>query len=576
MRGLDLPIRQGSSSVKDGFWSSSRFLLLLAGALSIFFVASAIWGGVHSFSPVPFWDMWDGYLEFYLRLLRSDWSVWWGQSNEHRIFFARILFWLDFKLFNGGLAFLIVCNYLLVFLASLVFWLVLNAALSGATFTRAHGILMAAIVALLFSWTQAENFTWAYQSQFFMAQLVPFVAFYFLFRSLERQQENKWLLLAIGFGIASAGTMANGVLALPCMAAVALILNVRQFRGFILVALSIAVAALYFHNYQKPPQHSSPWLEISEHGVAVFRFVLAFLGSPFVYVIPKSLVAAQVMGGLFLAVLSLLTLRIFGDKQKNPLLFCLLGYEAYLVLTALITAGGRASFGLEYAVSSRYTTPALMAWCALSVALIAYFHDRRRAANAVACVALALVMLLAPNQTRALQTNYPYVFERMIAALALEMGVNDSEQIKNSYYAPLKGLRLANRARRIPTSIFANPLIRGTREQLAKSLPDETSTLCAGHIDDIVAVPSDSRFMRVSGWIYQQETDRVPRKIFITDESGKVVGVGLSGQKRTDLTRTVNPGAGVAGVKGYLLASAVDEKLHIRGVSPSCEVAWTR
>ncbi|MGD4365427.1 hypothetical protein QT713_22860, partial [Xanthomonas citri pv. citri] len=43
-----------------------------------------------TFSPVPFWDMWDGGLGFYVRQM-TDVSQWWAQHNEHRIVLSRIL-----------------------------------------------------------------------------------------------------------------------------------------------------------------------------------------------------------------------------------------------------------------------------------------------------------------------------------------------------------------------------------------------------------------------------------------------------------------------------------------------------
>jgi hypothetical protein len=40
-------------------------------------------------------DMWNGYLGFFTKLSDGDWSAWWGQHNEHRIFLARLFFWFD-------------------------------------------------------------------------------------------------------------------------------------------------------------------------------------------------------------------------------------------------------------------------------------------------------------------------------------------------------------------------------------------------------------------------------------------------------------------------------------------------
>ena len=80
------------------------------GAYVIFMVFIAIFGGAYLYSPIPYWDMWGGYLDFFLRVNNGDYGVWWSQHNEHRIILSRLLFWLDLKWFGGVSIFLIVFN----------------------------------------------------------------------------------------------------------------------------------------------------------------------------------------------------------------------------------------------------------------------------------------------------------------------------------------------------------------------------------------------------------------------------------------------------------------------------------
>ena len=84
-------------------------------------VLLAVIGAVRNYSSVPHWDMWPGYVEFWVRLGEGHWREWWALHNEHRIVLARVLFWIDHAVFGGTIGFLLVVNYLLVFGAFLTF-----------------------------------------------------------------------------------------------------------------------------------------------------------------------------------------------------------------------------------------------------------------------------------------------------------------------------------------------------------------------------------------------------------------------------------------------------------------------
>src|SRR5690349_8591139 len=84
-------------------------------------VVLAVVGGFRHYSPVPFWDMWPGYVDFWVRLSEGEWGAWWAQHNEHRIVLARLLFWVDHAVFGGTIGFLFVVNYLLALAGFLIF-----------------------------------------------------------------------------------------------------------------------------------------------------------------------------------------------------------------------------------------------------------------------------------------------------------------------------------------------------------------------------------------------------------------------------------------------------------------------
>src|SRR5690554_6179984 len=160
-------------------WLLTGFALITGMSLAL-----AILGGARAYTPVPFWDMWEGTLPFYLDVQSGDKGIWWAQHNEHRIVLSRLLFWVDISVFKGAGLFLTIMNYVLAALAVAVFlkigrerWRSLDPTPqpSGAW----HGWLLGMLLCVwLFHWMQWENFTWAFQSQFFPAQLVPLCALY--------------------------------------------------------------------------------------------------------------------------------------------------------------------------------------------------------------------------------------------------------------------------------------------------------------------------------------------------------------------------------------------------------------
>jgi hypothetical protein len=546
----------------------------LSGGLAIYFMVSAILGGIYNFSPVPFWDMWEGYLNFFIRLSDSDWSVWWELHNEHRIVLARILFWLDFKLFDGSVVFLIVCNYLLAVISVTMFSVILKTSRLGGRFTCAHWVLITSIISLCFSWIQSENFSWGFQSQFFLAQTLPLIALHFLFlASTSAQHKNFWFAIAAIVGAMCAGTMANGVIALPCMVAAAFFLRLSLSKTLLLICLASVVIALYLYGYNPPHRGGSPWAFLYGSPVELFLFTLTYLGGPFFYLAKNSLVAAQVAGTVLLLGWLLLSVRIFSLRTSNSLLIMLSIFVAYLIISALITSSGRVMFGMQYAVSSRYMTPALMAWCTMLIMLTVYFQQRPRIVWASSISALAIVLLLLPRQALAHQSYSPYVFARLIAALALEIGVKDDEQILNSYFNPQNGLLLANEARHRKLSVFANPLLAQTREQLGKFSSNKKLPPCKGSIDSVIPIPTDTRYLRVKGWIYRPDIKSVPRKLEILDGSGRIMGAALTGEKRRDIAKQLKSSSALLGFKGYVLSNVDLNHFRLRGESPDCELS---
>lgn len=533
------------------------FLVFVFGALV--FWGLAIAGAFRAYSPVPFWDMWDGYLGFFVKIGTGDWSAWWAQHNEHRIVLARLLFSIDLAWFDGAGWFLLVVNYLLLGLVCLVFWVALK-----EDCPRPYRFVGLFLVIWLSSWSQENNLTWGFQSQFILAQLLPLSAFFLLHKAVDQGEHgHNSFVAACFFGVLSLGSMANGVLALPLMTAYAAITRLGWRRVAILSVLSGLGLLAYFHNYQTPAGYGSLLITtLKENPFGLVNYVLLYIGGPFFHVIDGgagALMVAQAAGAFLVVCSAYLSWQSLRNIGQSSLQLALLVFILYVGGTALGTAGGRLFFGVDQALSSRYMTPALMAWAALFVLLapkVVRLVDPHRWKLWAPMLLSGFALL--PLQLKALQPQTAVLFERSVAALALELGVNDQAQIGQVFPSATWALSLAKIPSAKNISIFGNPLVKDVREKIGERWPELTSPgrVCQGHVDGMERVEEDSQYVRINGWLFDPKKKVVPRSLWIVDGDGAIVGYALLGQPRPDVVAAVNSVAVNAGFKGYFLTNA--------------------
>ncbi|WP_295428635.1 hypothetical protein [uncultured Thiodictyon sp.] len=372
-------------------------------------VCLAIYGGIAAYSPVPFWDMWD-HLDLAAKAPTGGLQVWWEQHNEHRIVLAKVLFLVDQSYFHGNQWFLILANYLIVALSCVVFVVLLKEQLGEDADPIPLRVLSLILVTMLVSWIQIDNLTWAFQSQFFLAQLLPLIALFLLFKSAAAPAHSRGLfILACGVGFISIGTMANGVLALPLMLGLSLILRVTRMRLAILALVAIAGVSLYFFDYHGVSTHGNPGDAGRNAPGDIIRYVLLYLGGPFYFFTFGSKAAAYTAGAFLVCSSVVFALQCMRSPRVGGGQIVTLAFLAYLGATALVTAAGRLSFGVDQALAGRYQTPALMAWAALLI-LYAPSFSRLLQRQPVQGISLALMiaLLLLPQQLTAIKNKQDY------------------------------------------------------------------------------------------------------------------------------------------------------------------------
>jgi hypothetical protein len=546
--------------------SGGRWLLLASALFAICMVGLAIAGSVLAWSPVPFWDMWDGYLDFFLFQQAGDSSIWWFQQNEHRIVLAKVLFWLDLKWFGGTGVFLIICNYLLVACAALLFCRILRQLAGTVRATAGERAAMLFLTAWLFLWSQQENLTWAFQSQFFLAQLLPLCALYWLSQAQDGPLAGRHCMIATVFGLASMVAMANGILALPLMLVYAIVVRLGRFKIVFLAFFTVLGLSVFFYHYNMINGHAPIHKVLLENPLGVLAYSLRYLGGPFYYLARGASWGSQfaLLAGLLLVAAALYRLwRELLSPRRGPAL-ALLFFIAYIVMTALLTASGRVSIGPEQAFSSRYTTPAVMAWAALAVLYFPLLRERAKAWHGVSVLALVVLgasMLLL--QLQALKpANETALFGKSVAALALAMGVQDRAQIMQVYPEPSRALALAARAVQKNVSIFGRYPLQGAAAGLGQPL-QQSGARCDGGLSAVLPVVGDPAHVRIEGALHVPGSAQLPAFVRLV-AVGKVVGYAVTG--------ALVPGAPATqtGFTGYANAAALGGDLILQGEQPAC------
>lgn len=539
--------------------------------LAMVFVALAIIGGIRGYSPVPFWDMWDGYLGFYVKVMSGDVSAWWAQHNEHRIVLARLFFWLDFVLFSGQGWFLVVINYLFQAVVCLVFWTIWKEIKD-----EKHNWIGFFLIAWLFWWIQKNNLEWGFQSQFILAQLLPLAALYFLHRSVHAEMGlNKWFVLAVALGILSTGSMANGVLALPIMTLYAMLTRLGLRRIAILGGASILMLGLYFFDYVAPAGHGSLGQAIRTNPIGLMHYVVVYVGGAFSFGNRTIGVWTATVAGVFLVGSScVFALRVLAKPKEATLQLALLAFILYIGGTALGTAGGRLIFGIEQALESRYMTPSLMAWSALVILYLPQINSLRLSVQNKLWVCFAILLLLMlPKQLESLGSKKDRNFDRQLAALAVEMGVKDDAQIQHVFPSVPWIMSIAERPIAENWSIFSMAPFKDKHELLRTQLNvGNAGDPCNGAIDEVSTIDGDSQYLKLRGWIFDPIQNKVPEYALMVDAEGTVFGVLLAGFDRMDVANAISPKARYSGAKGYLLSGARSKELRIFVPDSTCLV----
>jgi Ca2+/Na+ antiporter len=526
-------------------------------ALGIFTLASTVFGVWQHFSPLPIRDSWDGAINFYIHALQTPWRAFFAQHNEHRLAFSHLIFFADVRYFGARNVLSLIANLVLAGLLATTFYRITlhyQAALSrSARFGLAGGVLVFA-----FSWIQNENFTWGFQNQWFAVYLFALLAFHSIERTAEATADNEriksrgWFGAAMVSAWAAAYSMSSGVLVFPVLFIQAIYLRLRPRDLLVIVGISVAVWYAYFIDWVNPAGGGSLTTSLREHPLAVFHYMLLYLGAPAFYGKLGSR-GADACGAFALVVLLAGCIYAIRHREKHPRAIAMLAFSVFIAGNALLTASGRLALGIELALTSRYTTASLAGWLAL-ILFVSLNADSVRHVKRAALVAVFAILIIASYQPVALKSDHDLAYTRLVAGLALRAHVYDPG-ITNAVYpfaGQLTALSKATEAARL--SIFAP----NQPDYLVPPDHVNATALCAGYTD-VLATTMTPGVYRASGWIYDMAGSQTARAIVVTDAAGRTLGTGVTGGKRDDVRKLYGGQARYTGWTAFFRAPSTGD-----------------
>src|SRR5262249_23721319 len=90
--------------------------------------------------------------------------------------------------------------------------------------------------------------------------------------------------MALFCGVAAAGTLANGIIALPLSAILAGLVGLGKYRVGTITLVSGAVLTSYFFGYVRPEIHGSPLAALADP-IGIVHYALAYIGNVGFYIV---------------------------------------------------------------------------------------------------------------------------------------------------------------------------------------------------------------------------------------------------------------------------------------------------
>ena len=303
---------------------------------------------------VPYWDEWE-FVGLVVDPRGVSLARLFAQHNEHRMFFPRLLHFVDARLAGWDLTYLMYASWCVTLATSVAVW-----RLASRTPDQRSWLAMFAANLLLFCGVQAMNWTYAIQIGVFLVNAGTVIAIVIAASSVAEGRKLAWCAMACTVAsLSMANGLASWIVVYPVLIAAPTV-GARQRHAALVVfpiLFGLTVAA-YFFGYHTPAGQPSALAGLRTP-LDTLRFWLVFLGAPLTPATPVSrTIVATGIGAALIAVFSFLVWRVLraGDRSLTTRAMPWLMVAGFVLLSAALAAAGRVRIGLSEALALRYAT----------------------------------------------------------------------------------------------------------------------------------------------------------------------------------------------------------------------------
>jgi len=309
---------------------------------------------------VPYWDEWN-LVDLFERFAtgKTNFGDFFAPENEHRIVFPKIIFITLAFISKWDIRYEF---YFSIFLATITFLSMYK--LSYLQGDNKHNIprhltnILTCI--LIFSLVQYQNWLWGFQLAWLLINACLVIAV--LLIALSKNHSKRLYFAAIPCFIASF-SLAHGLLTwlavIPSIASLNGNSRQRKTRILLWILLFAVTCIIYFIGYRKPSDSPSTLFFLHKPFVALGYF-FTLLGTPLVH---QSIIS-PIIGMILFSIFSFLIYQSIKKSEPkfklDPVIVPWISIGLFALLFAIITALGRAGFGVEQGMSSRYTTSSVL------------------------------------------------------------------------------------------------------------------------------------------------------------------------------------------------------------------------
>jgi hypothetical protein len=337
---------------------SLRYVLVGIALTVSFFLGLGVFIDVYGIN-VPFFDDWTQLAAIPSHLeVSSVLNYLWTQHNENRMVFPNLL---TLVMAEGHLL-----NYKYEMYASLVLWslgfILISRSVPVGNGMRSFILIQVGLAVIWFVPLQMQNVLWGFQFAWYLCTFGLIYGVDVIYANRPSKGVLHWskFVHIVVLGFVTSMSSVQGLIFWPVVLVLSLKLRYPMKKVGMLLGSSLLAMFFYFWHFRFTDLGGGGLSYGSRHPLVLGRFTLALLGN-FVASIDPSLglnrtiqvaiaIGAVLLGLTVVAVI----LVIFGkpDILRHEALF--LGLAGYGICATVLTAVGRAEFGYEQAIQTRY------------------------------------------------------------------------------------------------------------------------------------------------------------------------------------------------------------------------------